>query len=39
MNEMGVLYLRRPYKYLWKEEEKGNGEKERFIHLNAEFQE
>ena len=35
--------LRRPYKYLRKEEklkakEKGKGEEERYIHLNAEFQ-
>ena len=29
--------LRRPYKQLWKEV-KGKGEKERYIHLNAEFQ-
>ena len=31
--------LRRPYKYLWKKREgKSKGEKERYIHLNAEFQ-
>ena len=31
--------LRRPYKQLWKKEEvKGKGEKERYKHLNAEFQ-
>ena len=32
--------LRRPYKYLRKEKKKrkGRGEKERYIHLNAEFQ-
>ena len=32
--------LRRPYKYLGKErrEAKGKGEKERYTHLNAEFQ-
>ena len=31
--------LRRPYKYLWKEEkQKSKGEKERYTHLNAEFQ-
>ena len=29
--------LRRPYKQLWKEA-KGKGEKERYIHLNAQFQ-
>ena len=29
--------LRRPYKYL-KKEVKGKGEKERYTHLNAEFQ-
>ena len=29
--------LRRPYKQLWKEV-KGKGEKERYTHLNAEFQ-
>ena len=29
--------LRRPYKYL-KKEAKGKGEKERYTHLNAEFQ-
>ena len=32
-------YLRRPYKYLRKEKMgKGKGEKERYTHLNAEFQ-
>ena len=30
--------MRRPYKYLWKEEVKSKGEKERYKHLNAEFQ-
>ena len=30
--------LRRPYKYLRKGEAKGKGEKERYTHLNAEFQ-
>ena len=30
--------LRRPYKQLWKKEVKGKGEKERYKHLNAEFQ-
>ena len=30
--------LRRPYKYLWKSKEKNKGEKERYTHLNAEFQ-
>ena len=30
--------LRRPYKYLRKEEKRGKGEKERYTHLNAEFQ-
>jgi len=31
--------LRRPYKQLWKKEEvKGKGEKERYKHLNEEFQ-
>ena len=31
--------LRRPYKYLWKEEkQKNKGEKERYKHLNTEFQ-
>ena len=30
--------MRRPYKYLLKEEErKAKGDKERYIHLNAEF--
>ena len=29
--------LRRPYKQLWKEAQ-GKGEKERYIHLNAQFQ-
>ena len=30
--------LRRPYRWLRKEEKKGKGEKERYKHLNAEFQ-
>ena len=30
--------LRRPYKQLSKEDVKGKGEKERYIHLNLEFQ-
>ena len=30
--------LRRPYKELRKEEVKGKGKKERYTHLNAEFQ-
>ena len=31
--------LRRPYKQLWKKRKvKGKGEKERYTHLNAEFQ-
>ena len=30
-------YVRRPYKYLWKEV-KSKGEKERYSHLNADFQ-
>ena len=29
--------LRRPYKYLRKDEKRGKGEKERYTHLNAEF--
>ena len=31
-------YLRRPYKYLRKEEKQKGRENERYIHLNAEFQ-
>ena len=32
-------WLRRPYKYLWKEEkQKAKEKKERYTHLNAEFQ-
>ena len=30
--------LRRPYQYLRRREAKGKGERERYIHLNAEFQ-
>jgi len=38
MKKRQTGFLRRPHKIAVKREVKGKGEKERYIHLNAEFQ-